>query len=155
MAFPRRFWTRLFNRFLRCGIDTSYILTIILICSKARFQSRNGRFIVGKLWELTVFECRSKNMQGCCTAARPLVGRDSLSAKIWQEEPDNTWRVYGESITPISPTIAWFLEFLAISEVRWTKLRSKDLKSCRIDKKTRALYTFRKAVNFFRLFCAR
>lgn len=67
--------------------------------------------------ENCVFECRSKNMQGCCTAARPLVGRDSLIARIGQE-PDNIWRVSGESITPISPTIAWFLEFLAISEVR-------------------------------------
>ena len=68
--------------------------------------------------ENCVFECRSKNMQGCCTPARPLVGRDSLIARIWQEEPDNIWRVYGESITPISLTIAWFLEFFAISEVR-------------------------------------
>ena len=68
--------------------------------------------------ENCVFECRSKNMQGCCTPAHPLVGRDSLIARIWQEEPDNIWRVYGESITPISLTIAWFLEFLAISEVR-------------------------------------
>ena len=81
MAFPRRFWTRLFHRFLSCGIDTSYILT---------------------------FKCRSKKKQGCCTAARPLVGRDSLIARIWQEELDNIRGVYGESITSICPTIAWF-----------------------------------------------
>ena len=47
-------------------------------------------------------------MQGCCTAARPLVGRDSLIARIWQEELDNIRGVYGESITSICPTIAWF-----------------------------------------------
>ena len=103
MAFPNGVFGRDFEKPLLELAATVLIhqtSSDILIRSKAGFHSLNRRFIVGKLRELCVRMPLEEHagVLHSCTAAHPLVGRDSLIAIICKEEADNIRRVYGESM---------------------------------------------------------